>query len=48
MNATRHFLTLAHVFNHGTHHHGQIMAALTALGQPSPELDLVYFLQQQA
>ena len=48
MNATRHFLTLDHVFNHGTHHRGQITAALTALGQPSPELDLVYFLQQQA
>ena len=37
--------TLAHVFNHGTHHRGQITAALTALDQPSPELDLVYFLQ---
>lgn len=40
--------TLAHVFNHGTHHRGQITAALTALGQPCPELDLVYFLQQRA
>ncbi|OGB86482.1 MAG: damage-inducible protein DinB, partial [Burkholderiales bacterium RIFCSPLOWO2_12_FULL_67_210] len=30
--------TLAHVFNHGTHHRGQITAALTALGQPCPEL----------
>ena len=39
--------TLAHVFNHGTHHRGQISAALTALGQPSPELDLVYMLQQE-
>lgn len=37
--------TLAHVFNHGTHHRGQATAALTALGQPCPELDLVYFLQ---
>ncbi len=37
--------TLAHVFNHGTHHRGQITAALTALGQPCPSLDLVYFLQ---
>jgi uncharacterized damage-inducible protein DinB len=40
-------LTLTHVFNHGTHHRGQITAALTALGRSSPELDLVYFLQQQ-
>ena len=37
--------TLAHVFNHGTHHRGQITAALTALGQPCPELDYVYHLQ---
>ena len=40
--------TLAHVFNHGTHHRGQITAALTALGEPCPELDLVYFLQTEA
>ncbi len=39
-------LTLAHVFNHGTHHRGQITATLTALGQPCPELDLVYYLQR--
>ena len=39
--------TLAHVFNHGTHHRGQITAALTALGQPGPELDLVAMLQQE-
>lgn len=40
--------TLAHVFNHGTHHRGQVTAALTALGQPSPELDLVYLLQEES
>ncbi len=40
--------TLAHVFNHGTHHRGQITAALTGLGQPCPELDLVYMLQEEA
>ena len=40
--------TLAHVFNHGTHHRGQISAALTMLDQPAPELDLVYFLQTSA
>ena len=40
--------TLAHVFNHSTHHRGQITAALTAMGQPAPALDLVYMLQAQA
>jgi uncharacterized damage-inducible protein DinB len=40
--------TLAHVFNHGTHHRGQISAALTALGRPCPELDLVWMLQEEA
>jgi len=40
--------TLAHVFNHGTHHRGQITAALTALGHASPELDLVYLLQEES
>ena len=39
--------TLAHVFNHGTHHRGQVTAALTALGRPGPELDLVRMLQQE-
>jgi uncharacterized damage-inducible protein DinB len=36
--------TLAHVFNHGTHHRGQISAALTALGHGAPEIDLYYYL----
>lgn len=40
--------TLIHVFNHGTHHRGQITVALTALGQPCPTLDLVYFLVEQS
>ena len=39
--------TLAHVFNHGTHHRGQVTAALSALGRPCPELDLVYMLQEE-
>jgi uncharacterized damage-inducible protein DinB len=39
--------TLMHVFNHGTHHRGQVTAALTALGRPAPELDLVYMLQRE-
>lgn len=37
--------TLAHVFNHATHHRGQITAALTAMGSTFPELDFVYYLQ---
>jgi uncharacterized damage-inducible protein DinB len=40
--------TLAHVFNHGTHHRGQVTAALTAMGRPAPVLDLVYHLQDSA
>lgn len=36
---------LTHVFNHGTHHRGQVTAALTALGRPCPELDLALMLQ---
>lgn len=33
---------LAHVFNHGTHHRGQISAAMTKLGLQAPALDLLY------
>jgi len=40
--------TLTHVFNHGTHHRGQVTAALTALGRSCPELDLVRMLQQES
>ena len=39
--------TLLHVFNHGTHHRGQVMAAMTHLGYKCPELDLVYMLVEQ-
>jgi uncharacterized damage-inducible protein DinB len=34
---------LSHVFNHQTHHRGQVHTILTALGKPSVGLDLVYF-----
>jgi uncharacterized damage-inducible protein DinB len=40
--------TLAHVFNHGTHHRGQVSAALTALGRPGPVLDMVAMLQEES
>jgi uncharacterized damage-inducible protein DinB len=36
---------LGHVFNHGTHHRGQISAALTATNYKAPEMDLIYMLQ---
>ena len=39
---------LGHVFNHATHHRGQLTAALTGMGGPGPELDWVYLLQQEA
>ena len=41
-------MTLGHVFNHGTHHRGQISAAITAMGHACPELDLVWMLQEEA
>jgi uncharacterized damage-inducible protein DinB len=34
---------LAHMFNHETHHRGQMHTILTTLGRPSVTLDLVYF-----
>jgi uncharacterized damage-inducible protein DinB len=37
----------AHVFNHGTHHRGQITAAITAMGRACPELDLVRMLVEE-
>jgi uncharacterized damage-inducible protein DinB len=40
--------TLAHVFNHGTHHRGQISAAITSLGHASPEMDLVWMLVEES
>lgn len=36
---------LGHVFNHGTHHRGQVSAALTSMHYKAPEMDLIYMLQ---
>jgi uncharacterized damage-inducible protein DinB len=40
--------TLGHVFNHATHHRGQITAAITAMGHRCPELDMVIMLQAES
>ncbi|RYF33319.1 MAG: damage-inducible protein DinB [Comamonadaceae bacterium] len=39
---------LGHVFNHATHHRGQLTAAMTVLGHPGPSLDWVTLLQSEA
>jgi uncharacterized damage-inducible protein DinB len=39
---------LTHVFNHGTHHRGQISAALSAMGHDAPEIDLLFPVLAQA
>ena len=39
-------LTLAHFFNHQTHHRGQVHGMLSGTPVAPPELDLIYFLRQ--
>lgn len=39
---------LLHVFNHATHHRGQVSAALTQAGLAAPEMDLVWYLRRPA
>lgn len=38
--------TLAHFFNHQTHHRGQVHGMLSGTPVAPPELDLIYFLRQ--
>ncbi len=37
---------LLHMFNHQTHHRGQVHALLTGLGRSAPSLDLPYFMRE--
>ena len=39
--------SLAHFFNHQTHHRGQVHAALTRIGSDAPSLDLALFQQSE-
>lgn len=40
--------TLAHVFNHGTHHRAQIAAAVALLGHHCPDIDLLSMLHEES
>jgi uncharacterized damage-inducible protein DinB len=37
---------LIHMFNHGTHHRGQVHDMLSQTDTPPPPLDLIYFLRE--
>lgn len=39
-------LTMLHMFNHATHHRGQVHDMLSATDVPPPALDLIYFLRE--
>ncbi len=39
-------LILAHLFNHQTHHRGQLHALVKEAGAEPPPLDLIYFLRE--
>lgn len=39
-------LCVAHMFNHQTHHRGQVHAMLTRVGLPAPETDLAFMPEE--
>jgi uncharacterized damage-inducible protein DinB len=41
-------LVLAHLFNHQTHHRGQVHGLLSQTGVAPPSLDLIYYLRESA
>jgi len=38
---------LGHMFNHQTHHRGQVHDMLSQTAAPPPELDLIFFIRAQ-
>jgi uncharacterized damage-inducible protein DinB len=45
--ATPYRVVLGHLFNHQTHHRGQVHDMLSQTAVPPPELDLIYFVRQE-
>lgn len=45
--ATPYRLVLGHLFNHQTHHRGQVHDMLSQTKVPPPELDLIFFVRAQ-
>ena len=45
---TPHHYVFAHLFNHQTHHRGQVHNMLSQTGFKPPQLDLIYFLREAA
>lgn len=41
-------LVLGHMFNHETHHRGQVHGLLSQTAVPPPELDLIYYVREAA
>ena len=39
-------LVLGHIFNHQTHHRGQVHDMLSQTAVPPPEIDLIFFVRQ--
>jgi uncharacterized damage-inducible protein DinB len=39
-------IVLGHLFNHQTHHRGQVHGLISQTPVPPPELDLIYFLRE--
>ncbi len=45
--ATETHMALGTVFNHHTHHRGQVTACLSRLGKETPALDIIYYIAER-